>query len=81
MHRGNEKLGFQPIRGEGRLRYWSEFLSPGERRFAGLSIFTAKASRLLSNWLGRRCSSYTWFDPDGVMHAHEVVHHRWNFPG
>jgi glycosyltransferase involved in cell wall biosynthesis len=77
-HRGDANLGFQPITEVERRRYWEETLTCSERRFALLSIFAARVSRVLRSRLGARCKSYTWIDLEGRSREVEVNNHRWN---
>jgi glycosyltransferase involved in cell wall biosynthesis len=76
-HRGDENLGFQPITGVERKRYWDEELTSLQRRLSPLSIFTAKVSRVLRSSFGRRCRSYVWIDPYEVPQNIAVKNHRW----
>lgn len=78
IHRGSENLGFQPVTEVERTRYWNEELGSMERRFAPVSIFAAKVSRVLRNRFGRKCRNYVWIDPSGSPKQIPVDHHRWN---
>jgi glycosyltransferase involved in cell wall biosynthesis len=77
IHRGTENLGFQPVTEVERARYWNEELGSMERRFAPVSIFAAKASRVLRNRFGKPCRSYVWITPDGSPKQVAVDHNRW----
>jgi glycosyltransferase involved in cell wall biosynthesis len=81
MHRGEANLGFQPITEEERSRYKRDVMSAGERRWAPLAIGVARMSRVWRRAFGRRCRSYTWFEPDGTRQVRCVAHHRWRWTG
>lgn len=77
IHRGTENLGFQTISTIEAKRYWDETLTAKERRYAPLSIFTAKASRVLRSTLGSQCRSYVWIPSSGTPQRVNVGRSSW----